>query len=160
VGWPMTSPFILCCALVLACCQQTSSVTTRADAIAHPQVVFQVGGGKRQVVPVEVAESSDDRARGLMFRDELDPGSGMLFVFDDEAVQRFWMKNTYIPLDMIFINGSGLVVGVIENVPPKTTEPRSVDIPSRYVLEVNAGFARRHGIVVGSRASIERPSSH
>ena len=74
----------------------------------------------------------------------------MLFLFDRASVQSFWMKNTLISLDMIFIDENFRVVGVVENAEPLTLDPRTVGAPSRYVLEVNAGVAARHGIGTGS----------
>ena len=70
----------------------------------------------------------------------------MLFLFDRAEVQTFWMKNTLIPLDMIFIGDNLRVVGVVENAEPMTLSPRTVGMPSRFVLEVNGGFAARFGI--------------
>jgi len=90
-----------------------------------------------------------------MFRDRLDADRGMLFLFDKTQVQVFWMKNTKIPLDMIFIDEAGRVVGVVEGTEPFTETPRSVDVPSRDVLEVNAGFARMHGVTPGTRVVYE-----
>ena len=101
-------------------------------------------------VPVEIARSADELRRGLSRRPYLTPGHGMLFVFPTQDVQSLWMKDTWMPLDMIFVSGEGLVVGVIENAQPETTQSRSVGSPSQYVVEVNAGFARQHGIVPGT----------
>lgn len=77
----------------------------------------------------------------------------MLFVFPDSAVRSFWMKNTPLALDLIFIDESR-VVGIIENAVPFSLVSRSVGVPSRYVLEVHAGFARRHGIETGDRVEL------
>jgi uncharacterized protein len=81
-----------------------------------------------------------------MYRKELAAQRGMLFIFDEEEVQSFWMKNTYIPLDMIFITKNMFFAGVVENAAPLTESSRRVSSPSKFVLEVNAGFVKRHGI--------------
>jgi uncharacterized membrane protein (UPF0127 family) len=120
-----------------------------------PQVVLQGANGKEIFVKVEIASQPQERERGLMFRKELAENAGMLFVYQAEAPLSFWMKNTYLPLDMIFINDSMRIVGVVENATPLTLEPRSVDTPARYVLEVNGFFMRRHGILQGSRVRFE-----
>jgi uncharacterized protein len=106
-------------------------------------------------VEVEVARDDDHRQRGLMFRRELPDDQGMIFVFERPRIQTFWMKNTCLPLDMIFIAGDGLVVGIEENVPTMNTKTYSVPCPSIYVLEVNAGWARRHGVQAGQRVLLE-----
>jgi uncharacterized protein len=117
-------------------------------------VVFEVPGQTLRV-EAEVVRTPEDRARGLMFRKELPARRGMLFLFDDEEVQSFWMKNTYLPLDMIFIAARMEVVGVVENAEPLTTSPRRVEGRSRFVLEMNAGFARANRIEAGVHVRFE-----
>ena len=100
---------------------------------------------------VELATDDAERERGLMFRKELPEGLGMLFEFAEERPVAFWMRNTYIPLDMIFIRGDGTILHIAEN-----TEPLSDRlIPSggavRAVLEVIGGTARKFGIAPGDR---------
>lgn len=126
-------------------------VTSVAHAqFVAPQVVFELGTAQVAVV-VELARTPDEQARGLMFRRELQPYAGMLFLYDRDARHSFWMKNTYVPLDMLFIDAKGIVVGIVENAEPVTLTSRAVDVASRHVLEVNAGFCRQHGIKVGTR---------
>jgi uncharacterized membrane protein (UPF0127 family) len=103
-------------------------------------------------VRVEVVKTTRNRSRGLMFRQHLDDDAGMLFLFRVPEHQTFWMRNTLIPLDMIFIGADRRVVGVSENAQPQTDRTREVEGESQFVLEVNAGFARRWGIGSGSRA--------
>lgn len=103
---------------------------------------------KGQVLTVEVADTDALRERGLMFRKQMDESRGMLFVWPEAAARTFWMKNTYLPLDMVFIN-HGRVVGVVPNAIPLDESPLSVDGDSDAVLEVNAGWAARHGVAVG-----------
>jgi hypothetical protein len=84
-----------------------------------------------------------------MYRTAMGAEEGMLFDLDSRKVQTFWMHNTCIPLDMLFIEDDGLVVGILENVPTLNDAPRSVPCPSTHVLEVNAGWSRRHGVRAG-----------
>jgi len=107
--------------------------------------------GGRVDVALEVAATPETRSRGLMYRSELADGHGMLFVFDVDANHEFWMKNTLIPLDMIFITVDGQVAGVKKNTTPMSTAGISVGTPSRYVLEVPGGWAERRGVAVGDR---------
>ena len=104
---------------------------------------------------VEVAATDRERARGLMYRTQMAPNAGMLFLPDGPPrVQRFWMKNTCIPLDMIFISESGKIVGILENVPPMNLKQRAVKARSSYVLETNAGWTSRAGIKSGQQVTL------
>ena len=105
-------------------------------------------------VRVEVVSTPEALARGLMYRSELADGHGMLFVFPAESDHRFWMKNTLIPLDMIFIGSDGAIVGVHRDATPLSTVPVGVGRPSRYVLEVPGGWAARRGIAAGQRVEL------
>jgi uncharacterized protein len=106
-------------------------------------------------VEVEIAESEKARLRGLMYRKSLGEEQGMIFVFDDREVSSFWMKNTCLPLDMLFIDHDGVIVGISENVPTLNKNSYGVGCPSLYVLEVNAGWSRRHGVTAGQRVKLE-----
>jgi len=90
-----------------------------------------------------------------MFRERLGADDGMLFVFPASADHAFWMKNTLIPLDMIFVGEDGVVVGVVAGAEPLSTTPRQVGAPSRYVLEVNGGWCAAHGVARGDRLRLE-----
>ncbi len=120
-----------------------------------PRVVVETDAGARHEVRVEVARTDPERMQGLMHRSSLPPDAGMLVLFDESADHAFWMRNTLIPLDMIFIDDAGRVVGVVERAEPETTTTRSVGVPSRYVLEVNGGWARAHGVAAGDRVRFE-----
>lgn len=119
------------------------------------RVAVRTGDGAWVRLRVELATTPETQARGLMYRESLDDGEGMLFVFPDDRVRAFWMKNTYIPLDMLFIDADGVVVGVVHQAEPLTTDRRSVGLPSRYVLEVPGGWARSRGVDAGSRVRFE-----
>jgi uncharacterized membrane protein (UPF0127 family) len=104
---------------------------------------------------VEMARAPSEHERGLMFRTKLGELEGMLFEWPSEAPRVFWMRNTCIPLDMLFINKDGVVVGIQENVPTLNEAPRTVPCPAAYVLEVNAGWCRRHEIEPGMHMKVE-----
>ncbi len=117
---------------------------TTAEVVLHP-----VEGGE-VTVKVRIARTEAERSRGLMHVQSMGENEGMLFLMGSDEVQSFWMKNTLIPLDMIFIDAGMTVVGIVENAEPLTTTGRSVDEPSRYVLEVNGGWSGRHGVGKGT----------
>jgi uncharacterized membrane protein (UPF0127 family) len=115
---------------------------------AMVQIKFPEAGGL--VVDSELVRSEHDTSRGLMYRRSLESNRGMLFDLRRRDDHKFWMHNTCIPLDMLFIDEDGLVVGIVENAPTLNEDARGVDCPSRYVLEVNAGWTRAHGVRAGS----------
>lgn len=124
-----------------------------ADGVAlGDAVIFHTATGD-VIVTVEIADSPQERARGLMERKTLAADHGMIFAFPREDIQRFWMKNTYIPLDMIFVNAAHEVVGIVANTEPMTLEERTVGLPSAYVVEVNGGFAKKNGITSGTHVT-------
>ncbi len=102
---------------------------------------------------VEMAATEAEREKGLMFRKELPEGRGMLFDFHREQEVGFWMQNTYIPLDMIFIQGDGRILRIEENTTPFSTKVIPSNGPVRAVLEVIGGTAERLGIVPGDRVA-------
>jgi hypothetical protein len=111
--------------------------------------------GSTATVSVERAVTNDHRMRGLMFRTYMPENEGMLFEFEEERDITFWMKNTCISLDMIFIAADGLIVGIEENTPTLTTQSFAPGVcKSRYVLEVNAGWARKNGVRAGMRVKL------
>lgn len=107
---------------------------------------------------LEVADTSKEREIGLMNREELDSYHGMLFVYPEEGDHSFWMKNTLIPLDIIFLNGTKHVINVETAYPEPDTPEEELkryrsDEPARYVIELNAGFAQNHSISRGTKVS-------
>jgi len=97
----------------------------------------------------EVVSRPEDRALGLMFRRSLAPDSGMLFVFDADDFQRFWMKNTLIPLSIAYITRDSLITDILEMAPLDTTTPYISSKPVRYALEMNSGWFQSKGIKPG-----------
>lgn len=106
-------------------------------------------------VDVELMLTDPHRERGLMYRREMAETHGMLFVFDEVKEHGFWMHNTCLPLDMLFVAEDGFVVGLLEEVPTMNDDMRSVPCRSKYVLELNAGFARKFGVKAGQTIQID-----
>ena len=125
----------------------------RVEPAVEPRVRLEPSDGEPVTVRVEVARTARERERGLMFREHLDEDAGMLFVFPGAEPRSFWMRNTSIPLDILFIGADRRVLGVVADAEPLTDDPREVPGRAQYVLEVHAGFARRYGIAAGARAS-------
>lgn len=117
-------------------------------ALATAQVIFGA-----DTVFAEVARTPDERAQGLMYREELAEDAGMLFIFPEAAVRGFWMQNTYLPLDIAFLDPSFRVVD-IQQMEPLTTDQHTARAPFMYALEVNQGWFEAHGIGVGAEAEI------
>lgn len=113
-----------------------------------------VGRADSPVFVVELAQTAQERSQGLMYRRHLAQDAGMVFFMPDDKPQRFWMRNTLIPLDMIFVDSGWKVVGVVERVPPLTEQSRGVDAPSRYVVELASGQADRWHIGVGTHLEL------
>ncbi len=107
----------------------------------------------RHVFAVEVMRTDEERARGLMFRRFMPADRGMLFDFKTEQPVLMWMKNTYIPLDMIFISRNGTVTSVAANTEPMSERTISSGPPAFAVLEVNAGVAAKIGLKPGDRVA-------
>ena len=107
-------------------------------------------------VEAELAYTNANRARGLMFRENLPPDAGMLFIFPTLEIQTFWMKNTLIPLDILWLNERKEVVYMVTAYPCKKDPCESISPmqKARYVLEVNAGFAKKHKIDLGSQRGV------
>ena len=124
----------------------------------EPRVVLHTGGGDVPVT-VEVVATPAQQSLGLMYRKELGATAGMLFVFPTAVEHPFWMKNTVLPLDMIFLGDDRKIVGIVKDAVPFTTTSRTVGVPSRYVLEVNAGFSEKHGVKTGDQATFENVSA-
>lgn len=106
-------------------------------------------------VHVEVVKSWTYLEQGLMYRTAMAADDGMLFLMGEERDWTFWMKNTLIPLDMIFITKDMTVAGVVQNAEPQTLKLRAVGALSLYVLEVNGGYAASHGVFAGERVRFE-----
>jgi len=107
-------------------------------------------------IDAEIARTPDQRATGLMFQKSLPKDSGMLFVFDAEGVYPFWMKNTLIPLDILWIDSDSRIVFIARDAQPCTTTCQNIEpgVAAKYVLEINAGISEAKGIKVGDSVRI------
>ena len=136
-------------------------LATAARLAATPAVVpLMLPSGK--VLQVEVMVNDQDRAMGLMFRPSLAADRGMLFVFEEAAFHGIWMKNCKFPIDIVWLDEERRVVHVQEGAPPCTKEPCDVYYPLRrasYVIEINAGQARKEKLAVGSTVDFKLPGS-
>jgi uncharacterized protein len=119
------------------------------------EVVLHDAFGGSHPVQVEVADTQPARTRGMMWRTSAADGTGMLFIFPSEAEHAFWMRNTLIPLDMLFLDRSGEVVGIIAQAEPQSLDQRTVGRPSLYVLEVRGGWAEKAGVGPGTRVELK-----
>ena len=136
-------------ALVLAIVVYALLVTLRPTVSEYGLPTETLSIGKNNTLTVEIADTDPSRAKGLMMRTFLPQGQGMLFVWPEEAPRTMWMKDTFIPLDIIFMDGQGKIVGIATQAVPHDLSPLGTDRPARYVLEVPAGDANRLGLAVG-----------
>ena len=98
-------------------------------------------GTVKQNLKIELADNDFERQTGLMYRKKLDTNKGMLFIFDDIRVRSFYMKNTYIPLDIIYIDSNNIILSIIKNAEPLNQKSLPSEGPVKYVLEINAGLS-------------------
>lgn len=149
-----------CAMLVAACSPQTASNTSGiADLDATfelDQLQIVAGDGKRHMLDIYLATDYEQQRRGLMFVRELPETTGMLFVYEQAGMRSMWMKNTYIPLDIVFARADGTVSSVIHDAEPLSERSLSAIEPVNYVLELNAGAARRLKITPGSKLIWQR----
>lgn len=146
---PLLLCLILCLSVVSAC------RAGEPDAAPGPELrgmeILASDGEVLAVVQVEVVSTPGATARGLKHRDEVPEGTGMFFVFAEEIVRSFWMQDTRVSLDIIFIDAKGSVVGIRRKTEPYSEDSITVGVPSKYVLEVPAGYCSRKGIHRGAR---------
>lgn len=124
----------------------------RAESNTGATAVFLDGKGRKLCTfKVELAVTQEEQSRGLMFRKEMPSGSGMLFVNNNDEMRSFWMKNTYIPLDILFINSRHEVKHVHYSAKPLDETPIGSRHPAQYILEINAGRAKKCNITPGTK---------
>lgn len=150
--------FVIVCAGLLFGCERLNKKEPSPHASATSK---NTRAGKRKVridtavVWVEIADRPELRQRGLMFRKELPEDEGMLFVFERPEIQSFWMRNTYIPLDIAFIDEKGRITD-IHQMKPLDEEPRyESSVPVPFAIELNQGWFARRGIKVGAQVSYD-----
>jgi len=134
-------------------CNKTSSW---ANAETIGARISNGDGTSSPELTLELALTNQQRQVGLMYRKSMPETTGMLFVFPNNAKRSFWMKNTYLALDMIFINDNLIVDSIVHNATPLTTTQRVSKGPAKYVVEVRGGLAGKWGIVPGSRLNTDK----
>ncbi len=128
------------------------ALTLILAAAAPPRPICTLPDGS--IIRLELAVTDQEREMGLMFRDALPEDTGMLFIFDTEARWPFWMKNTFIPLDLVWLDGAGVITDLRTNVQPCRRDPcpsYAPRAPARAVLELNAGIAAVHSLTIGQK---------
>jgi len=162
-------PILLSGSMLAACSDgdapQAAGDTPVADkSAATPTIDFRVDGQLRlfrddevlDTLAIEIADNDSSRGRGLMQREDLPEKSGMLFVFPDESERAFWMANTPLALDLLFIRADGTIHNIRRYVQPMSAENVTSDGPVMYVLELEAGQSDALGLVEGDRMAWER----
>jgi uncharacterized membrane protein (UPF0127 family) len=135
----------LCCC-VLSCGPSRPTRAAEPTRLQLPVIELTV---KSNRIGAEVARAEPELSQGLMYRRFLAPDSGMLFIFDRESMQRFWMKNTLIPLSIAFISREGIITDVLEMAPLDTTSDYSSSRPVSAALEMNSGWFESRGVAPG-----------
>lgn len=149
---------ILSAAAPLAGCAAAGEPQKPARADRLVELAIETAGGRRAFL-VEMARTEAEQERGLMFRTTLAADRGMLFPYDPPRVASFWMKNTYIPLDMIFIRPDGTIARIAENTIPESLDPVSAGEPVIAVLEIAGGNAAAQGIAEGDKVNWSDPQA-
>lgn len=140
--------------LLTTCCALESSAqwATRRAEVLFPD---------KTRVQVEVADTDERRQRGLMFRESMAEGEGMIFVFPQQGLPPFWMKNTLIPLDMLWLDASGRIVAIAQSVPPCKADPCPSYPPpnplgdATFVVELVSGFSKKHALKQGDMLTLK-----
>ncbi len=116
------------------------------------ELEFTKADGKMiSIIDIEIADNDQQRMTGLMYRTSMRENQGMLFIFPYETEQSFWMKNTVLALDMIFVNANNEIVKIHHNTTPFSEESYASGKPAQYVIEVNAGYSNKMGIKEGDK---------
>jgi len=126
------------------------SSSSEPEFVKHGELTFlKADSAVIVTIDIEIADDDAGRERGLMYRRQMELNHGMLFIFEDEDLRSFWMKNTYLPLDILYLSAQKKIVRIHENV--ATMNERSIpsDFPAKYAVEVNAGFCALYNIQVG-----------
>jgi uncharacterized membrane protein (UPF0127 family) len=144
----IAGPFVLIALIFCLHCKNELQQTNKHNKKPPPFVVIQ-----NETLFVEISDNLQERRKGLMFRDKLGKNQGMIFIFEQENLQSFWMKNTSIPLSIGFINSKKIIVD-IQHLKPMSTETHLSRFPCIYALEVNQGWFEKHLIGVGDTVSL------
>lgn len=167
-SWYILS-FILMSALIISCNKHKRPDFSKPPKYATAQAFKSEGilwflsaskGDTLSCIFVEIADDEGKREKGLMYRTRLDPDQGMLFVFETMQIQSFWMHNTPISLDMVFVDDTYKIVHIAENTIPYSVRSVSSQKPARYVVETNAGYCSKNSIKTGDIIGYKRISNN
>lgn len=120
------------------------------------QFLSAASGQTLAAIDIEIADDEMSQTQGLMWRRSMEANQGMLFIMEVQEEQAFWMRNTYIPLDIIYVNDQMEIVRIRANAQPQSLRQVTSDAPARYVVEVNAGFAQQHNITEGDKIAFQK----
>ncbi len=141
----------------------SNKISSATSASSEPQfmkqgelIFFKPDSTELAKIDIEIADDDGKRERGLMYRRQMELNQGMLFIFEDEDQRSFWMKNTYLPLDIIYLDAKKNIVRIHENVATLNEVSIPSDFPAKYVVEVNAGFCALNRLEPGDRMSFAR----
>ncbi len=151
--WPYVTSAALLVALALSACSSTAHAPTSTPAAATA-VRFQGSGGRTVDLAVEIADTPEERQRGLMFRESLPEDQGMLFDFGGDTQAGFWMKDTKVPLSIAFISAAGVVLNIQDMAPLTANLHYPPQGTYAYAVEANQGWFASHGVAAGSRVGL------
>lgn len=139
--------FVILAFVFLACGRGEKTVPVEVKSAQSQEVLG--------LFQAEIADEADERAMGLMFREELGKNEGMLFIWPEDTTGSFWMKNTLISLDIIFIDAEHQIINIVREAVPQTTTPRKPAGPYRFVLEIPGGRAAQLGVHAGDTVNFK-----
>jgi len=119
------------------------------------QIIDSIGAIKKEIL-IEIADNDFEQQTGLMYRKQMDIDKGMLFIFEEIKVRSFYMKNTYIPLDIIYIDTDNTIINIVKNAEPLNEASLFSDAPAKYVLEINAGLSDEWDLKAGDKISYSK----
>ena len=131
----------------------TEPVTFKQEAEAY---LVKSAGDTIQHLKLEIADDDYQRETGLMYRQSMEADQGMLFIFDNEQPRGFYMKNTHIPLDLIFLDAQNKIVSITKDAKPESLETIPSNVPAQYVLEINGGLSDQWNLAVGDSLILNR----
>lgn len=144
--------------LFFSCKEQSSKIVTPADPIFTKEAegyLIKANGDTLQLLDIEIADDDFQRETGLMYRNSMQDNQGMLFIFPKEEYRSFYMKNTRIPLDLIFLDENYIAVDFQENVAPMSEMSLPSKVPAQYVLEINANLSEKLTFEIGDRLVLQ-----
>ena len=152
--WPQIGTIYFLLAVIAWIYHPHAFAEVASTSTQKPSVLFFPSMKNPIVVQLEVAKTQEEHQRGLMYRKKLAPFAGMLFLFFPPQETQFWMKNTYIPLDLIFLDKQFQIIWIEENMIPLDETPKGPNKLVQYVIEVNGGFCKKHHIQIGTKAKL------